>query len=76
MTRIQTARPNRNRMRAYRDRLRAQGLRPVQVWLPDVRNRRFAAKARRQSRLVARGTGDRAFQALIERSADLAEWKT
>lgn len=62
-------------MRAYRDRLRALGLRPVQVWLPDVRNRRFAAEARRQSRLVARSSGDGALQALIERSADLSEWK-
>jgi len=62
-------------MRAYRERLRAQGLRPVQVWLPDVRNRRFAAEARRQSLRIARRRSDRSLQRLIERTADLSEWK-
>lgn len=33
--------------------MRERGLRPVQVWLPDVRTAEFADEARRQSRLVA-----------------------
>lgn len=28
--------PATRKMREYRDRLRAQGLKPVQVWVPDV----------------------------------------
>ncbi len=40
-------------MNAYRARMRAQGLRPVQIWIPDVRSPRFAAEAHRQSVLVA-----------------------
>jgi len=75
MSRLQISRPRRNRMRAYRERLRAQGLRPVQVWLPDVRNRRFAAEARRQSLRIARHRSGRSLQRLIERTADLSEWK-
>ena len=40
-------------MRAHRARLRAQGLRPVQIWVPDVTAEGFAAEAHRQSRAVA-----------------------
>jgi hypothetical protein len=42
----------RSRVSAYRARLRAQGLRPIQIWVPDVRSPDFAAEAHRQSRLV------------------------
>ena len=35
-----------------RARPRAQGLRPVVIWLPDTRSPRFAAECRRQSRLL------------------------
>lgn len=40
-------------MREHRRRLRAQGLRPVQIWVPDVRSPEFAAEAHRQSAAVA-----------------------
>ncbi len=43
----------RERVNAYRARMRAQGLRPVQIWVPDVRSPDFAAEAHRQSALVA-----------------------
>jgi Protein of unknown function (DUF3018) len=33
--------------------MRAQGLRPVQIWVPDVRSPEFSAEAHRQSALVA-----------------------
>ena len=32
----------------YRDQLRAAGLRPIQIWVPDVRGRGFASGLRRQ----------------------------
>lgn len=41
------------RVRRHRARLRAQGLRPVQIWIPDVRAPGFAEEAHRQSRAVA-----------------------
>lgn len=44
----------RERVRSHRDRLRAQGLRPIQIWVPDVRSSSFAKEAHRQSRAVAR----------------------
>jgi hypothetical protein len=33
--------------------LRKQGLRPIQIWVPDVRAPRFAEEAHLQSRAVA-----------------------
>jgi len=44
----------RNKVRARRQRLRQQGLRPIQIWVPDMRSPSFAAEARRQSLAVAR----------------------
>jgi len=43
----------RQKVQAHRERLRAQGLRPIQVWVPDTRSPTFAAEASRQSRRVA-----------------------
>jgi hypothetical protein len=40
------------KMRDYRIRLRDSGLRPIQIWVPDVRAKGFAAKLRRQVRAL------------------------
>jgi antidote-toxin recognition MazE-like antitoxin len=45
---------SRDKVRAYRKRLRQQGLRPIQIWVPDVNSPAFVKEARRQSRAVAR----------------------
>jgi hypothetical protein len=41
------------KMRAHRGKLRAHGLRRVQVWIGDTRTLRFAKEAHRQSLAVA-----------------------
>lgn len=41
------------RVQKHRDALRASGLRPIQIWLPDTRQPGFAEECRRQSRIVA-----------------------
>ena len=43
----------RERVRKRRDALRAAGLRPVQIWVPDTRAPGFAEEARRQAALAA-----------------------
>ena len=66
---------NREQVRRHRSRLRGEGLRPVQLWLPDVRSPAFAAEARRQSLLVAsspHAADDRAFADAL---ADEVAWK-
>ena len=41
------------RVRKRRDALRAAGLRPIQIWVPDTRRAGFAEECRRQARIVA-----------------------
>jgi hypothetical protein len=53
-------------VRAYRARLRAQGLRPIQIWVPDTRSPAFAAEAHRQSLAVAQSSRGAADQDFIE----------
>lgn len=43
----------RERVQKRRDMLRASGLRPVQIWVPDTRRPGFIEECRHQSRLVA-----------------------
>jgi hypothetical protein len=54
----------------HRDRLRALGLRPVQIWVPDVRARSFRTQAHRQSLAVAASAHARADQAFIDALSD------
>lgn len=54
------------RAKAYRDRMRAQGLRPVQLWLPDTRTPEFRAEALRQSRAIANSPHEKEDQAFID----------
>lgn len=60
------------RVSAHRARLREQGLRPIQIWVPDVRSERFAEEARRQSRLVAVADAQSDDSAFVE--AISASW--
>ena len=57
---------SRNKVRAHRRRLRQQGLRPIQIWVPDMRSPTFAAEARRQSLAVARSPHASEDQDFIE----------
>ncbi|GEO38670.1 antitoxin MazE [Skermanella aerolata] len=43
----------RHRVRTHRAQLRAMGLRPIQIWVPDVRSPDFKEEVLRQSRAVA-----------------------
>lgn len=45
--------PITERVQKRRDALRAAGLRPLQIWVPDTRRPGFAEECRRQSRVVA-----------------------
>ena len=72
-----TPRPKtaRERMSARRKRLRAQGLRPVQYWVPDLRDPRVRADLRRQGELLARHPENTEIDAWIEANYDWDEWK-
>src|ERR1044071_1999684 len=57
---------SRDKVRAHRERLRDRGLRPIQIWVPDVRSRSFTREARRQSRLVASNRFEPAEQTFVD----------
>ncbi len=57
---------SRDKVREHRKRLRAQGLRPIQIWVPDVRSPEFAAEARRQSLLIANSPHAKEDQAFVD----------
>jgi hypothetical protein len=56
----------RDRVRQHRERLRRQGLRPVQIWVPDVRAPEFVAEAHRQSVAIATSEDDADDQAFVD----------
>ena len=62
---------SRDRVRAHRERLRRRGLRPIQLWVPDVRSRRFAREAHRQSKLIGSVPYEMEEQAFVDA---VSEW--
>lgn len=54
------------RMKQYRERLRAAGLRPIQLWVPDARAPGFAAECRRQSAALSHDAAEAEAAAFIE----------
>ncbi len=63
--------PSRLKVRAHRERLREQGLRPIQIWVPDVRAPTFRSEAHRQSLAVAASAEAGADQEFIDA---VSEW--
>jgi Antitoxin MazE-like len=70
MATASNSRPSDAKVRAHRERLRAQGLRPIQVWVPDVRTLSFREAAHRQSLAVAASVHARDDQAFIDAISD------
>ena len=58
------------RMRGYRARKQATGLRLIQLWVPDTRSKRFAAECKRQSLLLRNDPAEAETLEFIERVAD------
>jgi len=65
-----SSKPSRDKVRAHRERLRRRGLRPIQIWVPDVRSPEFAAEAHRQSLAVARSPHAQQDQEFIDAISD------
>jgi hypothetical protein len=63
------------RAASRRERLRAQGLRPVQFWVPDLRDPKVVADLRRQAKLMAQHPENDAIDDWIEQVYDWESWK-
>jgi len=70
MTSAGKPKPSRVKVREHRERLRRKGLRPIQIWVPDVRSASFRSEAHRQSLAVAVGQRAREDQAFIDAVSD------
>ena len=62
------------RVQKHRASLKARGMRPVQLWVPDTRSADFAAECRRQSALLDAGPQEREILDWIEQVADTDGW--
>ena len=66
MTSAAEPKSSREKVRKHRARLRQLGLRPIQIWVPDVRSPAFKAQAHHQSLAVAKSVHARDDQAFID----------
>ena len=60
------AKSSRAKVQKHRALLRKQGLRPIQIWVPDVDSPAFRAEAHRQSLAVARSKHEAEDQAFVD----------
>ena len=65
------------RVQKHRDALRAAGLRPLQIWVPDTRSPEFAGECVRQSKLAAiSDNNDKDMMAFMDEAlADVDGWE-
>lgn len=64
-----------DRVQKHRMALRAAGLRPVQIWVPDTRRAGFAEECHRQSRNLHGDAREQETLAWLEAAADTDGWK-
>lgn len=70
MATTKRVKPTKVKVQEHRDRLRALGLRPIQIWVPDVRASSFRAEAHRQSQAVAASVHAVDDQAFVDAVSD------
>jgi hypothetical protein len=70
MASASSPKPSRVKVQEHRARLREQGLRPIQIWVPDVRSPAFRSEAHRQSLAIATSSDARDDQAFIDAVSD------
>jgi hypothetical protein len=63
------------RVQKHRAGLRAAGLRPVQIWVPDTRREGFAGECRRQSLLLRNDPHEADVLDFLDAAADRDGWE-
>jgi hypothetical protein len=63
------------RVQKHRDGLRASGLRPIQIWVPDTRKKGFQKECVRQSSLLQNDPQEREVLEWISSVSDDKGWK-
>lgn len=62
------------RVQKHRDSLRASGLRPIQLWVPDTRKKSFAAACKAQSLTLKNDPQERSILKRISSVFDKTGW--
>lgn len=65
----------RERVQKHRDALRAAGLRPIQIWVPDTRRPGFAEEVQRQCLIVNGDPQEQEMLDWLEAAADTQGWE-
>lgn len=64
----------RERVRKHREALRARGLRPIQIWIPDTRKPGFAEEARRQCLALRDDPQEKEIMDWLDQVRDTTGW--
>ena len=70
-----TTKTTADRVQKHRAGLRAAGLRPVQIWVPDTRSTGFADECRRQSLALQDDPQETEMANWLEAAADNKGWE-
>lgn len=69
------AMPLNRRVQAHRQKLRAKGLRPIQIWVPDTRKLGFKEECRKQCKIIAKDVAaERDVMSWIDENRDTEGW--
>jgi hypothetical protein len=63
------------RVRRHRDKMKAAGLKPVTIWVPDVTSQAFQDDIRQQCRSLTNDPHEQAVLAEIDALADCDGWR-
>ena len=61
-----TRRTSRDKVRAHRARMKKQGMRLLQMWVPDTRSKRFRRQAHLDSLAIANSAHEADEQAFVD----------
>lgn len=64
-----------NRVQRHRAKLRDAGLRPVQIWVPDIHRPGFSEECHRQSRLLRNDPHETEMLDWLDSVADQDGWE-
>ncbi len=62
------------RVQKHRAQLRAAGLRPIQIWVPDTRQSSFAEECLRQSLLLRNDPHESEIHEWLDEVRDTKDW--